>query len=81
MKLKMKPNSPSQVIDHEATGKMVRFERVLLGLTVTDVAAKAGCDVSHLSMLERGKRSWSNETLSDVDKAIQSLSKNGKAGK
>lgn len=80
MKLKTKPNHV-RIIDDEATGAMVREEREKLHLTITDVAASAKYDVSHLSMLERGKRSWSQITMERVSEALRVLAKNGKAGK
>jgi len=48
------------VIDHNATGSLVRDKRKGLGLTLKQVAERSGICLAYLSALEKGDRAWNN---------------------
>jgi transcriptional regulator with XRE-family HTH domain len=51
-------------IDHARLGRAVRKRREASGVTLAALAKKLGISEGHLSLLEHGKRSWT-EALYD----------------
>lgn len=54
------------MINHEETGARIRARREELGYTLHEVAGYTGYSVAFLSMLELGKRKWTEEIFSVV---------------
>lgn len=59
-----------KVTDHEATGQAMRARRKKRGLTLQQVAERAGISVSFLSALECGNRVWTQHWCDVIDAAL-----------
>jgi transcriptional regulator with XRE-family HTH domain len=60
--------------DLKATvGRVLRAQRVKLGISQEEVAARAGVDRSYVSILERGLKSPTLETLEKICAALGTL--------
>lgn len=53
-------------------GKALKVERVLAGVTSTAVAAAVGISVGHLSRIESGQRTASDDLVARIRSAIGS---------
>ncbi|MHB8254241.1 MAG: helix-turn-helix domain-containing protein [Acidiferrobacter sp.] len=51
-------------------GQAIRMCRIQRGVSQTDVALKASCSVSYLSMLENNKRDPTLSTLTNIAQAL-----------
>lgn len=57
-------------LDHVLTGVRVRMERSARGISLRALARRAGLSASYLSDLERGRRNWTLERLSQIKTLI-----------
>ena len=62
--------SPSPFSHSIQSGLMIRASRILLGLTLRDLAASSGLHFSTLSRFERGERALSPRALARVARAL-----------
>ncbi len=62
-----------EVVDHEATGKLLRRWRRWHSLTQIQVAAEAQMSDAYLSQLESGRCAWTQSMFDRVLKALQTL--------
>jgi predicted transcriptional regulator len=60
-----------EVVDHEATGKIIRQWRRWHCLTIAKVADTACLSHSYLSQLESGKTVWTESVFARVVNALQ----------
>lgn len=51
------------VIDHQATGELMRKARVQIGLSLRDMAARMEFSPPYLSDLELGRRNWTDKLI------------------
>ena len=59
------------VIDSVGTGLNAREERIRYGLSLVDIASAMGCSATYVSMLERGRKKWSEELVEKYSIAIR----------
>ncbi|GII76653.1 transcriptional regulator [Sphaerisporangium rufum] len=52
------------------TGNMIRLQRQRMGMSTTALAARAGCTVRHIELIEQGKRIPSLPLLREIAKAL-----------
>jgi len=62
-----------EVIDHEATGEIVRAARKKAGLVLKEVGYKLKLSPSYLGNLEVGNRPWTDHLFDKVMSAIEEL--------
>jgi len=55
------------------TGRALKVERVMAGLTITQVAAAMGVSVSHISHIEAGRRYANAATLDRIRATMREL--------
>src|ERR671914_379353 len=65
------PQPPDPSVHLQGLARRIRALRERLGLTQEDFATRCGISVSFASLLERGERSPSYETLVDVSEALE----------
>lgn len=59
-------------LNYARLGQNIRTRRLANGLTQAELARRAGCSVSTVSALERGKSSLSTELLFRIAEALES---------
>lgn len=60
-----------EVVDHEATGELVRKTRKLKDLSLSTLAGRTGLSVSYLSRLESGQSTWTETLLKIISDGIE----------
>lgn len=64
------------VINHVATGNLMRNIRKAEGLSLRQVARMIGVSAPHLSDLELGRRNWTKKRVLDIREALQKTQEN-----
>ena len=65
------PTKTITVTDHEEIGSIFRKLREKKGWSLIKAAKKMSVSYPHLSLLERGKRDWTEENISRAEKALK----------
>lgn len=70
MKRKLAVTKPVEVVDHVATGALMREKREAAGVSLREMGRRLGVSAAYLSDLELGKRAWNEDRAQNYAKAI-----------
>jgi predicted transcriptional regulator len=65
------------VLDPRAVGQRWRQIRTAQGISLREMARKAGYSAVYLSDLERGRRNWTAQTMAHYERALRKGSDEG----